>query len=54
MEAAYRHGYNKAAQDCLNIVNRAADYVQNHPSHPLDIYDIFARLITDIQVVKPR
>lgn len=39
-----------AYQTCLNVVVNASDYLQAHPDHGLDIFDILARIITDIQV----
>lgn len=39
-----------AYQHCLDIVNRAADYMQAHPDCGLDTLDVLARIITDIQV----
>ena len=37
-------------QQCLDIVTRASDYMQAHPDSPFDIFDVLARIITDIQV----
>ncbi len=49
IDAAYDAGRKEALQTALDIVNRAADYLQAHPSSPLDMMDVLARIITDIQ-----
>lgn len=51
-EIAYYSGRKDGLQEALDIVNKAADYLQAHPDHKLDIFDILARIITDIQVAE--
>lgn len=48
---AYSDGYADGLQEALDLVNRAVDFIADHPSHPLDLPDILARIITDIQAV---
>ncbi len=48
-DLAYQMGLEEAFQECLDIVNRAADYLSAHPESILDKLDILARIITDIQ-----
>ena len=44
----YDDGYLDGLQKALDLVNRAADYVQQHPDE-LDTIEVLARIITDIQ-----
>jgi hypothetical protein len=49
-DSAYNAGRKEALQDALDIVNQAVDYLESYPSHPLDVFEILARIITDIQI----
>lgn len=50
----YYKGFEDGLQEALDIVNKAADWAQRHngDNANLNIYDILARIITDIQVAK--
>ena len=44
--------YNAGLQHALDIVTKATDWLQAHPDHHLDMFDVLARIITDIQVAE--
>ena len=46
----YYDGYEAGMQRALDIVCSASDWLQQHPEHNLDVFDVLARIITDIQV----
>lgn len=46
----YLEGYSDGLQRSLDIVNRAADYLAKNPDTDLDVWEIIARIITDIQI----
>ena len=49
MDTAYDNGFEDGIQVALDVANRVADWLQANPGHKLDIFDVLARIITDIQ-----
>ena len=49
IDPLYTDGITEGLQRALDIVNKASDWLQKHPDHKLDIFDVLARIITDIQ-----